>query len=308
MQSYCRTHPSTMSMIKEESENSAPKDAVSAIHTKQGGIMAASSQGKLPRNRLQISNVRRKIGTNLPICSSKGVRDPLFMVMEQGKLCESGDKFVRVVTACPEPMCILASDQQLNDLARFGTNPSGFCVLPIDPTFSLGDFSVTCITYHNLLVTDTRTGQSPIMLGPLFVHQSKSYSTYHFFASSLLGIAPRLVGVLAFGTDGEEALVKAFKQQLQFAVHLRCFRHMRQDIQRKMTTDIGFPNDIISEVIADIFGNKDGPTFYEGLVDCNSEDEFNSKLIMLQERWGGFESLRCKIPDNQIDFRNWFMK
>lgn len=146
------------------------------------------------------------------------------------------------------------------------------------------------------------------MLGPLFVHQSKSYSTYHFFASSLLGITPKLVGVLAFGTDGEEALVKAFKQQLQFAVHLRCFRHMRQDIQRKITADMGFPNDIVSKVLADIFGNKDGPTFHEGLVDCNSEDEFDSKLIVLQERWGGFESLRCKISDNQIDFHTWFMK
>ena len=146
------------------------------------------------------------------------------------------------------------------------------------------------------------------MLGPLFVHQSKSYSTYHFFASSLLGIAPRLVGVLAFGTDGEEALAKAFKQQLQFAVHLRCFRHMKQDIQRKMTTDMGFPNDIVSEVLADIFGNKDGPAFYEGLVDCNSEDEFDSKLIMLEGRWGGFENLRCKIPDSQIAFYTWFKK
>ena len=83
---------------------------------------------------------------------------------------------------------------------------------------------------------------------------------------------------------------------------------MKQDIQRKMTTDMGFPNDIVSEVLADIFGNNDGPTFYEGLVDCNSEDEFDSKLIMLEERWGGFESLRCKIPDSQIAFYTWFKK
>ena len=54
--------PSTMSIIKEESENNAPKDALSIIYTKQGGIMGASSQGKSPRNRLQIFNVCRKIG------------------------------------------------------------------------------------------------------------------------------------------------------------------------------------------------------------------------------------------------------
>ena len=301
-QPFCRTHPSTMALIKKKAKNCAPKEAVSAVYNKQGGIMGATSIGELPRNRQQISNVRSKIGTNSSICSAKGLRDPLFMVMEQSKLCESGDKFVRVVTACPEPMCILASDQQLTDLVRFGTNPSLFSVLSVDPTFSLGDFSVTCITYRHLLLIDPRTGQSPIMLGPLFVHQSKSYTTYHFFASSLLGIAPKLVGVLAFGTDGEKALVKAFKRQLQFAVHLRCFRHIRQDIKRKLTADMGFPSDIASEVLADIFGNKEGPTFFEGLVDCNSKDEFDSKLSMLEERWEEFECLRCKLSDGQIDF------
>ena len=307
-QPYCRTHPSTMAMIKEEAESSSPKDSVRTVYNKQGGIMGATSIGELPRNRQQVSNIRSKISSNSSICSAKGLRDPLFMVMEQSKLCEAGDKFVRVVTACPEPMCLLANDQQLADLARFGTDPSLFSVLSIDPTFSLGDFSVTCITYRHLLVTDPRTGQSPIMLGPLFIHQSKSYSTYHFFASSLIGIAPKLVGVLAFGTDGEEALVKAFKQQFQFAIHLRCSRHMRQDIKRKLTTDMGFPTDIIGEVLADIFGNKEGPTFFEGLVDCDSEHEFDSQLNMLEERWEGFESLRGKIENDEIDFFPWFKK
>ena len=251
-----------MEMMKKGAENSSPKEAVSTVYKKQGGMMEATSIDELPRNRQQISNIRSKFSANSSICSNKGLRDPLFMVMEQIKLCQSGDKCVRVVTACPEPMCILASDHQLADLSRFGTDPSLFSVLSIDPTFSLGDFSVTCITYRHLLVTNPCTGQSPVMLGPLFVHQSKSYTTYHFFSSSLLGIAPKLVGVLAFGTDGEEALVKAFKQQLQFAVHLRCFRHMKQDIKRKLTSDMGFPSDVVRELLADIFGNKEGPTFF----------------------------------------------
>ena len=135
---------------------------------------------------------------NLPTCSSKGIRDPLLMVMEQCKVCESGDKFVRVVTASPEPMCVLSTDQQLNDLVGFATNPNKFCVLSIDPTFSLGDFSVTCIVYRNFVVTDCRTGESPIMLGPMLVHQRKLYATYYFFASSLVGIAPKVTNILTF--------------------------------------------------------------------------------------------------------------
>ena len=63
--------------------------------------------------------------------------------------------------------------------------------------------------------------------------------------------------MLAFGTDGEEAVVKAFKQQFSFAIHLRCFRHMKQDIQRKLSVNMGFPADAVSEITAHIFGQKD---------------------------------------------------
>ena len=123
---------------------------------------------------------------------------------------------------------MLTTDHQLHDLVRFGTNPSNFCVLS---TFSLGHFSVTCITYHHLLVIDPRTDQSPIMLGPVFSPPKQRIFNLSFFVSSLIVMAPNLAGILASGTDGEAALVKALKQQFCFAVHLRCFCHMRQDIE-----------------------------------------------------------------------------
>ena len=78
----------------------------------------------------------------------------------------------------------------------------------IHPTFSLGDFNATCITYRNLLVKDTQTGQSPTMLGPVFVHQSKSFEIYNLFCISTNWYQTR---ILAYGTDGEAAPVKAFK-------------------------------------------------------------------------------------------------
>ena len=123
-QSFCHTHPSILNALKEEARNHPPKEAVSVVYEEKGGMMGAKSLGELPRNRGQISNMRRNVNSNLPLCSCKGLRDPLFMVMEQCKLCESGDKFVRAVTASPEPMCVLATDQQLTDLVRFATNPN----------------------------------------------------------------------------------------------------------------------------------------------------------------------------------------
>ena len=37
-------------------------------------------------------------------------------------------------------------------------------------------------------------------------------------------------------------------------------------------------------MLADIFGCQHGDVFAEGLVDANSEDEFDEKLETLQER------------------------
>lgn len=308
-QSFCHTLPSTIIALKEEAKKHTPKSAVNAVYKKSGGIMNASSLGMLPRNREQVANLRRGSETSgTSICSNKSARDPLFMVMEQSKICESGDKFVRVVTASPEPMCILATDQQLADLVRFSTNYNHFCVLSIDPTFSLGDFNVTCIAYRNLLVSDVRSGQHPILLGPVLVHQRKLFETYHFFASTLVGICPPLANALAFGTDGEEAVIKAFKQQMSSAIHLRCFRHMRQDIRRKLQMDMGFPESAVAKITDHIFGMKDGPTFHEGLVDAKSEAEFDSNLVSLEKTWAEFEQCRTKRSEKQQSFYTWFCK
>lgn len=186
--------------------------------------MGASCLGELPRNHEQVSNMRRMNNSKLPMCSSKGPRDSLFMVMEQSKLCESGDKFVHIVMGSPEPMCLLATDHKLNDLVQFATNPNKSCVISIDPTFSFGDFSVTCIVYRNLMVTDVRTCECPIMLGPMLVYQRKLYSTYHFFASSLIGLSPKLASILAFGTDGEElGCCESFQTAVSFCCALTVF-------------------------------------------------------------------------------------
>ena len=77
-QSFCRTHPSTMKALKEEAQIYPPKQAVNVVYEEKGGMMGAKSLGELPRNRDQVSNIRRSISSNLPICSSKGVRDPLW--------------------------------------------------------------------------------------------------------------------------------------------------------------------------------------------------------------------------------------
>lgn len=67
------------------------------------------------------------------------------------------------------------------------------------------------------------------LFSPMFVHTKKSYESYYYFFSTLLKLEP---GIIAVGTDGEQAITKALKAVLDEAViHLRCFIHTKNNIQ-----------------------------------------------------------------------------
>ena len=76
-------------------------------------------------------------------CSSSGVslhemHDRLYVVMEQCKCAEKTNKFVQDVTCALEPMAVLCSEQQVNDIERFCCNPFEFCVLELTPRLIWG--------------------------------------------------------------------------------------------------------------------------------------------------------------------------
>ena len=78
--------------------------------------------------------------------------------------------FVRDIKTAPEPAINLASDQQLNDLVRFGAFSEEFGIITIDPTISLGDFDVTPLTYRHLLLTTRGNNQPQSFLGQVLIH------------------------------------------------------------------------------------------------------------------------------------------
>ena len=191
------------------------------------------------------------------------------------------DKFVRDLKAFPEPAIVVATSQQLHDIARFCTNPEESCVLTVDPTFCLGDFDVTPTTYRNLLLKCKRTGQHPVMIGPTMIHYSK---TYMFLASSIVGQCRETEQLRVFGTDGEKALIDAFSHEFPFALHLTCFNHVRRNIKDQMSK-LRLPEDVCAEILEDIFGKKAGSILYEGLVNCESISKFDEKLELVQAKW-----------------------
>ena len=148
------------------------------------------------------------------------------ILLEQYKrqqLANPKTAFVREVSCVPELRCVLCYDDQLADIVRFCTIPSSFGILGADPTFNLGKFNVTVTTYTNLLLVDRKTRRHPVMIGPLFMHQAKTYDAYNYFFSKLVSLNKNITNVLAFGTDGEEPLFKAMERNMYHGIHLRCF-------------------------------------------------------------------------------------
>ena len=82
-------------------------------------------------------------------------------------------KFIRDIKTAPEPAVVLADNQQIIDLIRFCTSSIEYGILTADPTFCLGEFDVTPITYRHLFLETRRNSQPPIFLGPVLVHYKK---------------------------------------------------------------------------------------------------------------------------------------
>ena len=70
------------------------------------------------------------------------------------KAKSGSEKIVQSAQAAPEPMAVLALEQQLINLERFYTCEDGFTVAGFDPTFNCGKFSVRVMVYKNLLLQD----------------------------------------------------------------------------------------------------------------------------------------------------------
>lgn len=136
---FCRSKPSTLQLLKESAQRNAPRKALQEVENIRGGVLGAQSGCDLPRNHKQIYNLNyAKKYQHLSSSASSSIphTDVLAQVMRMCKESSGLSAFVRSVEAAPEPMCILASDQQLADIERFCTGDLT-SVLSIDPTFNL---------------------------------------------------------------------------------------------------------------------------------------------------------------------------
>ena len=80
------------------------------------------------------------------------------------------------------------------------------------------------------------------------------HSTYSYFLNHIISLKPEIKNVRAVGTDGELVLCNALKESIPGAINLRCLKHIKDAIERKLN-ELKFSSQSIIVIIADIFGS-----------------------------------------------------
>ena len=237
-----RTWESTKVYLEKASQVKRPRDAVHhVISDNLGGVQSCDGIGQLPCNRQQASDLKRKRSDENSsqlqrknISGKNKVDDPWYMLLNESKKHNENRRnaFIRDVRVGGEPLCVLASERQLQDLKRFCCDETEFKPLTVDPTFDIGQFNVTPISYQHLLL-ETKEKKHPTLIGPVLIHEKKTEETYSTFASSIKAMEPGLSNLMAFGTDDEKALENAFNHNFERSTHLLCEIHLKKKLREK---------------------------------------------------------------------------
>ena len=80
------------------------------------------------------------------------------------------EPFTRKVSLEKENLTIvLASENQLAELEKYSTSELDFSIVQLGPTFNLGPYECTPISYTNLLLRSKKSGTSPGRLGLVLI-------------------------------------------------------------------------------------------------------------------------------------------
>ena len=116
------------------------------------------------------------------------------------------------------------------------------------------------------------------------IHYRKTFSSYLFFSSTLVGLRHSLSALKSFGTDGESALIQEFQQSFPSAIHLLCSNHVRRNMKDKLH-ELHVPESAKTAIVSNVFGRQVGGCHFEGLVDARSDSEFEDGVSALTAKW-----------------------
>ena len=226
----------------------------------------------------------RKASADVPrsIDQVKYERQKLRNQHEKDQLAElislSNNGFVRNVQVGQGVRAVLATEEQFADVVRFCCNPEEYGIFGIDVTYNIGDFYVTTTTYEHLALIDKATGNHPVFLGPMMVHTDEKQETFHYFASTMREVNSDIENILFVGSDQQRSIENGLPPQLPIAHFLVCKKHVEDNIKMKMAA-LGIQDK--ANYLIEIFGDRTS----RGLIDSESREEFESRLLQLKDVW-----------------------
>lgn len=237
-----------------------------------------NNSDQCPRNLKQVYNIKQKVQREARKEAGKedGHRQNSADHIQAVMKMFGQNPYIQDIVHIPgkPPGFILYTEQQMKDVADFCTLSQGLQnVLGIDRTFNLGECYVTVTVYKHPKLLRTVSLESPIMLGPVYLHWDGSYQTYHRFFSHLQGRLDTLalsgaelaISDLIVGSDEEKALTKAIQRCFSDVSLILCTRHLEENAKRQLQNKVGASHKVKMDIIKDIFGKH-------GLV-C-AEDSF----------------------------------
>lgn len=159
-------------------------------------------------------------------------------ISEIDQLVANGDSIVRSIIRerGKAPCLILYTDDQITDIKNLCC--TGQSILGIDKTFNLCDMHVNATCYKQVTVDMQSTGEPPIFMGPLYIHDNSDYETYcNFFYHLKIKLSGTDTSRLIFSTDDEKALVNAITTSFPNSDHMLCKRHLYQNTKQKLVDD-----------------------------------------------------------------------
>ncbi len=162
---FSRMFGTTKSLISHTSISK--NELVSQIISERGGLQNVDNPAELPHSFKQMNYWRSKLNLK---------EDELLCLFEKAF---SEVTCIKKLEIYPELRVVLFNNQQKVNLNRFCMD--GGSVLGIDTTFNIREFLVTLTTYRHMLLIDSRSGESPVMIGPAYVHQKKSKESFFIF-------------------------------------------------------------------------------------------------------------------------------
>jgi len=237
---FSRTYQSTKDKMR--SVDVPTNQFRSLIINENGGLEQIDNISVLPRNYDQIFYERNK---------DKAKIDELTNLLF--KKINTTNSSIHYLSCIPELAVILLNNQHKLDIQRF-CEASGGSVLGVDTTFNVGDFLTTITTYRHLLLLDRKTRESPVLIGPVLLHQNKTKRSYLSLSSQISLETP---SVSVFGTDGDKQLYEAFQLSFPKAQHLLCDIHMKDNVEMKLN-DLKISDQNKFRIVNLIFGSRIG--------------------------------------------------